>query len=43
VAGSKETWQRASDKAKNIIAGHDRKLPDAIRKEILEKIKGIVD
>jgi trimethylamine---corrinoid protein Co-methyltransferase len=42
-AGSKETWQRASEKVKKIIAGHDRKLPDTIKKEVLSQIEGIID
>jgi len=41
--GSKATWQRAGEIARQLIAEHDYSLPQAIRKQILAEIKGLVE
>jgi trimethylamine--corrinoid protein Co-methyltransferase len=40
--GRKTTWQRAAEKAKEIMSQHDYSLPDATRAQVLSEIQGIV-
>jgi len=41
--GSKSTWQRASERVKEIIAGSGHSLPAPVRDNVLAEIKGIVE
>jgi len=41
--GGKATWQRAGEIARRLIAENDYSLPEAVRRQILADIKGIVD
>jgi trimethylamine:corrinoid methyltransferase-like protein len=41
--GSKITWQRAGEIARQLIADSNYRLPEAVRQQILTEIKGIVD
>jgi len=41
--GGKATWERAAERVKRIIAGHNHSLPIAIRQRVLLEIPGIVD
>jgi len=41
--GRKTTWQRAAEKAKEIMSQHDYSLPDATRSQVLSEIQGIVE
>jgi trimethylamine--corrinoid protein Co-methyltransferase len=41
--GTKDTWHRAAEQAKEIIANHKYSLPAATRQKILSEISGIVD
>jgi trimethylamine--corrinoid protein Co-methyltransferase len=41
--GGKAIWQKAGEIAQRLIAEHSYQLPQAIRKQILSEIKGIVD
>jgi trimethylamine--corrinoid protein Co-methyltransferase len=41
--GSKITWQRAGEIARQLIADSNYRLPETVRQQILTEIKGIVD
>lgn len=41
--GGKNTWERAAEKVKEIIAEHQWSLPPAVRQRVLSEISGIVD
>ena len=41
--GKKNTWERAAEIVKDIMANHDYSLPDATKSKVLAEIKGIVD
>ncbi len=41
--GSKITWQRAGEIARQLIAESNHHLPETVRQQILTEIKGIVD
>ena len=41
--GSKATWHRAGEIARQLIAENDYSLPEMVRKQILSEIKGIVN
>ncbi|HEY90633.1 MAG TPA: trimethylamine methyltransferase [Dehalococcoidia bacterium] len=41
--GKKSTWQKAGEIVQQLIASNDYSLPEAVRKQILAGIKGIVD
>lgn len=41
--GGKETWQRASEVVKELLAKPEHSLPAAVRQQILSQIQGIVD
>jgi len=43
AGGKKNTWERAAEIVKDIMANHDYSLPDATRSKVLAEIKGIVD
>jgi trimethylamine--corrinoid protein Co-methyltransferase len=40
--GAKAAWERAAEKAKEIIANHKWTLPAEVRKQVLSEIQGIV-
>jgi trimethylamine--corrinoid protein Co-methyltransferase len=42
AGGGKNTWERAAETVKQILAGDGHSLPETIRKEISTQIKGIV-
>ena len=41
--GGKTTWERATEKVKELIANHNYSLPADIRKQVLSAIPGIID
>ena len=41
--GRKTTWERAGEMVARIIADSNYSLPDAVRRQVLSEIKGIVD
>ncbi|UCB43148.1 MAG: trimethylamine methyltransferase family protein [Dehalococcoidales bacterium] len=41
--GSKVTWQKAGEIARELIADSNHRLPETVRRQILTEIKGIVD
>jgi len=40
--GGKSTWERASERVKEIVANHNHSLPEPIRHQVLSEISGIV-
>jgi len=41
--GGKNTWERAAQKVKELLANHSYRLPAAVRQQVLSEIAGIVD